>query len=113
MKKHSILFSLVIFLLIFICFLILKKNKQIQTGTLTTQIHKVGNGYGYSISLDNKILIMQNYIPFVEGEKSFCTEAEAQNIADLVKQKIKKGKNPSITLLELKSKQINFNCATN
>jgi Domain of unknown function (DUF4907) len=62
---------------------------------------KSGNGWGYSITLDNQLFIKQASIPVYEGNRSFTTEADAAKIAALVIGKIKAHKKPVISKEEL------------
>jgi hypothetical protein len=62
---------------------------------------KSGNGWGYSITLDNQLFIKQANIPVYEGNRSFATEADAAKIAALVISKIKAHKKPVISKEEL------------
>lgn len=63
--------------------------------------YKTNAGWGYCITVDNKIYINQSTIPDVDGYKSFVTEADAAKVADLVLNKIKTHQRPSIFKAEL------------
>ncbi|GHC46825.1 DUF4907 domain-containing protein [Ulvibacter litoralis] len=73
-------------------------------------VHPVGDGYGYSVSVKNKTVIKQDFIPAIQEQKAFCTFEDAQTIGTLIKRKIEKKENPSITLSELKENNISFLC---
>jgi hypothetical protein len=62
---------------------------------------KTGDGWGYAITVDNKIFIKQSTIPCIAGDKSFATEADASKVADLVLNKLKTHQKPSIFKSEL------------
>ncbi|WP_290339363.1 DUF4907 domain-containing protein [Ferruginibacter paludis] len=62
---------------------------------------KTGDGWGYAITVDNKIFIKQSIIPCIAGEKSFASQADAEKVADLVLTKIKTHQKPSIFKSEL------------
>ena len=62
---------------------------------------KTDNGWGYSITVDNKLFIKQSQIPAVEGNKGFATEEDAAKVAELVIKKIAKNENPAVTKEEL------------
>jgi hypothetical protein len=61
-----------------------------------------GNGWGYSVSANNKVIIMQPFIPALEGKKPFATRKEARKAGKLVIKKLEKGDEPSLTADELK-----------
>lgn len=63
---------------------------------------KTANGWGYSITVDNKLFIKQDKIPAIQGNKSFATEEDAAKVAELVIKKIAKNENPAVTIQELK-----------
>jgi len=63
---------------------------------------KTDNGWGYTITVDNKIFIKQPEIPAIEGNKGFATEEDAAKVAELVIHKIAKNENPAVSKEELK-----------
>ncbi len=68
---------------------------------LRTKVITLDNGYGYQIFSGDKLLIQQEFIPAVEGEKQFETKEDAKQVADMVMRKILKGESPRISLEEL------------
>ena len=84
--------------------------KQRSNSNLITSIYKIENGYGYSLSNNTKILIKQDFIPGAEGKHPFCNIEDAQNIANLVKKRIKNKQNPRITKDDLNTLKIKLNC---
>ena len=75
-----------------------------------TEVFKVENGFGYQISYNSKLLIKQEYIPAVQLNKTFCTEQDANLVAQLVSKKLYNKENPQITLENLNHLNIVFNC---
>lgn len=73
---------------------------------LLSETFKVGNGYGYQITLEDKVLIRQEYIPIVEGKKPFTSAEDAERTANRVITKLLRKESPILTLLELKELQI-------
>ena len=67
---------------------------------------KTTDGWGYCITLDNKIYIKQTIIPVIQGNKSFATEEDAEKVALLVVNKIKTHQKPTIFKEELQNLQI-------
>jgi hypothetical protein len=57
---------------------------------------KTENGWGYNITVDNKLFIKQTEIPVVEGNKGFATEEDAAKVAQLVINKIAKNESPAV-----------------
>ncbi|REH00232.1 uncharacterized protein DUF4907 [Flavobacterium aquicola] len=62
---------------------------------------KCGDGWGYIIKNDDKIIIKQTIIPVISESKSFKTEDEALSVGQLVIKKLDSNKSPSITKNDL------------
>lgn len=62
-----------------------------------------GSGWGYAITIEEDPIIRQPYIPAIPGETPFKNRKEAAEVAKMVLNKIKRGKNPSISIIELDS----------
>tara|TARA_R110000868_G_scaffold352813_1_gene614042 strand:- start:406 stop:702 length:297 start_codon:yes stop_codon:yes gene_type:complete len=77
--------------------------------TLYAEVFISGNGYGYAIKTKNKILIKQNFIPTIKGEKPFKTERDARLVSELIVNRMLKQKNPVITANDLDSLKISLN----
>lgn len=73
---------------------------------LHSETFKVGNGYGYQIALEDKVLIRQENIPILEGKKPFTSAEDAERTANRVITKLLRKESPILTLLELKELQI-------
>ncbi len=72
--------------------------------------HTSDGKFGYNIFIDGKIYIEQQTIPAVAGNHGFATTQDAEKIALLAIEKLKRGEvPPSITVEELKEKQIMIN----
>ena len=84
-------------LLIFAC-----NNKE---GLILESI-KTPTGWGYVIKNNDKIIIKQSIIPVIESQKSFENEKEALEVGNLVLQKLKDKKSPTITKKDLISLSI-------
>lgn len=78
--------------------------------TISINVFEVKNGFGYTISLQNKVLIKQENIPAIQSYKPFCSSRDAQKVAILVKHKISIKESPTVSLEELKNLNIDFNC---
>lgn len=60
--------------------------------------------WGYDLYLNGKRYIHQPHMPAVGGKKGFETEAQAQRVAELVAEKVRKGiMPPSVTAAEVDS----------
>ena len=81
--------------------------KQDTTG-LHTEVLQVNEGYGYKILYDDKVLVKQDFIPAIQGKKSFESEKEAMLVGNMVLRKIEKGEDPYISISELKDLQISI-----
>ena len=66
-------------------------------------INSINNTFGYSIYINNKLKVYQPNIPGLPGNNGFKTKDDADKVARLVVDKIKKGETPpSVTPDELK-----------
>ena len=63
-------------------------------------------GWGYEIEIDGKPFIHQDYIPAVQGKKSFKSPEDALRVGRLLLEKMKNNKKPIITVDELKKMSI-------
>ena len=73
---------------------------------LHSEIFKVGDGYGYQIELESRVLIKQEYIPILKGKKPFATSKDAKRTADKIIYKLQNKESPILTISELKELQI-------
>lgn len=62
---------------------------------------KTADGWGYSITVDDKLFIKQSAMPVVEGNQSFVSEADALKVANEVMGKIKSHQKPTLQLADL------------
>jgi len=87
-----------------------KERKISDTSGIKISIQNIDNGFGYSISSKNKILIRQNFIPAIEDKQPFSSFNDAQSVANLVKRRIENRQNPRITKEDLDLLEISLNC---
>ncbi len=69
---------------------------------------KMTDGWGYEVLVDKKIFIHQDCIPAISLYKRFRTESEALSIGNLLIDKIRKGKKPTISLAEINEAHIQY-----
>lgn len=91
-QRLILLASLVISLCITVVMLLQDKPAQLQYNCFQT-----AGGWGYNILVNDKIIIHQPAIPGIAGNKSFTTQQQAQDVAQIVIEKIKSGHQPIIT----------------
>lgn len=66
-------------------------------------------GYGFDIYQNGKVLIHQNAIPAIQGNKAFVSEAEAKAVGSLMLYKISNGiMPPTVDIKELDSLKIRY-----
>ena len=63
----------------------------------------------YEINKNDQLFIRQEFIPAIAGKKSFKTKRDAEVIGELVIDKLYKTNNPTLTISEIISNNINFN----
>ena len=62
---------------------------------------RINNGWGYTIAINNKIVIKQTVIPTVSKQVSFKTEGDALKVGNLVLKRIKQNLSPTIAKKDL------------
>jgi hypothetical protein len=63
--------------------------------------------YGYDIYADDKLMIHQQSIPAMPGNDGFKTKTDAEKVAQLVIEKIKKGEMPpTVSVEEMKKMKV-------
>lgn len=62
---------------------------------------KTTDGWGYSITVDDKLFIKQSTMPVVEGNRSFISESDALKVANEVIAKIKMHQKPTLQKADL------------
>lgn len=60
------------------------------------------SGWGYSVSTEDKVVIMQPFIPAIEGRVPFETRRDARRAGEIVRERLIKGDNPSLSPEDLK-----------
>ena len=69
---------------------------------LKVNTFKIENGYGYSITIREKIYNYQPFIPAVEGNVPFSSRSDARKTAKIVRKKLENNQEPALTVKELK-----------
>ncbi len=77
---------------------------------VTSSVYTLDQGFGYTIKVNGKPYINQQYIPALPGQLRFCDSTDARNVCNLVVKKITGGKTPFITPEELKKLKIKVKC---
>ncbi|HET7115111.1 MAG TPA: DUF4907 domain-containing protein [Hanamia sp.] len=57
---------------------------------------KTENGWGYTITVNNKVFIKQTLIPAIEGNRGFSTQEDAAKVAQLIIDKLANHKSPAV-----------------
>ena len=102
-KKYWAYILLGFSILFFIYKQIEKPNKNFELKTI-----KTNTGWGYEIYNHKKLYIHQEFIPAIQGNKSFATERDATTVGKFIIGKMEKLKTdlPHITVEELDSLKI-------
>ncbi len=93
MKKKKQKIKLVILCLILACTAINCKQES-KDKKIEYKIFEVDNHWGYDITINNKIFIHQDIIPAINKSVSFYNKEDAEKVAKLVIEKIKKKQMP-------------------
>lgn len=89
-------FCLILFSIGLLVFLLCQKEHPLKIQSI-----RVNTGWGYIISINNKIIIKQTIIPAISESKSFKSEKEALAVGRLVLDKLNSDNSPTITKNEL------------
>lgn len=96
-KKYKILYYFVL-VIIFQVFSSCKTTEPKFNGT----VYKLSNdNYGYEINYNNKIVVKQEVIPAITGNRPFSDSLSALKVMDLVLEKLNTGNNPTISKKDL------------
>ena len=85
-------------------------NSNKNDSDIKISIHEVKNGFGYSLSAHDKLMIKQDYIPALQKKHAFCTFKDAFDVAKLVKNKLLEKQSPTVSMSELESVGVDFKC---
>ncbi len=78
-----------------------KDSKNIKSYVFETK-----TGWGYIITINDKVFIRQPYIPVISGEQSFKTAEDAGKTAALVISKMKENQPPTLQKEELEKLRV-------
>jgi len=87
------------FLKILVVFLLFCSCKD--SGEYQVKSIKINDGWGYTISINNKIVIKQTVIPTASNQISFKTQSDALKVGNLVLERIKQNLSPTVTKNDL------------
>lgn len=108
MKSNLFKTALGIFFFFTAIFIVRNYTKKTETYTSVLKIAE-DKTTGYQIYKDNKLIIEQLTVPGSDGSKGFVNQQEAQEVADLVIEKLSKGMfPPTVTQNELDSLHIKY-----
>ncbi|WP_352422636.1 DUF4907 domain-containing protein [Proteiniphilum sp.] len=88
-----------IILVVSVSFLFSVKSKD--SGIYNVETFQSANGWGYQITQQGKVIILQSYIPCIKGDHPFPNEKSALETGNIVVAKIRNNEAPSITPEEL------------
>lgn len=77
------------------------KRQNIKSGQITAKIFEGFNGWGYDILAYDSLLIHQESVPSMPGKAGFRKKEQAEQTAELIIHKMKKGKFPTVTKFEI------------
>ena len=78
-----------------------KETKNIKSYVFETKI-----GWGYIITIDDRVFIRQPYIPVISGVRSFKTAEDADKVAAFVISKMKQNQPPTLQKEELEKLKV-------
>jgi hypothetical protein len=69
--------------------------------SITSKIFLGLNGWGYDILVNDTLFIHQESVPVLSGKKGFLKKEQAEQTAQLIINKMKRGQHPTITTFEM------------
>lgn len=96
--QHIVILSVSAILSVFILLHFTKEKKQHR---FDSRVFRAVSGWGYDILVDDKIFIHQESIPVVKGRNGFSRREQAEKTAQLIINKMERGKPPTVTIFEL------------
>ena len=79
-----------------------------KSAAYSVKTFETGNGWGYSVLLNNREIIHQDLIPAISSQASFATKADALKTAGFVVEKLREQKLPYLTKDDLKALKIHL-----
>lgn len=101
MIKRKLL--LIIAALSVLCCIIIVRHNYRPAHRLSYAVFRAKSGWGYNILVDTSLFIHQDIVPTLTTEKGFDTQKQAILTAQLVVDKIKSGKLPTVSKSELQT----------
>jgi len=98
-KKHNIIVITLSVIISAAIWMITMKNHN--PTRIESRTFQIANGWGYDILVNDSILIHQESIPVLQANQVFTNKKQAQQTAELVIQKLKKGQHPTLTKFDL------------
>lgn len=83
-------------IIVFLFFASCKNNAEFEVKSF-----KVNDGWGYTIGMNDKIIIKQTVIPTVSEKRSFKSEADALKVGNWVLERIKQNLSPTVAKKDL------------
>ncbi len=103
--------------LIFLClcvgvvaFRCFPRTQKSASEAITGQIDRYPTGYGYSVFVRDKRLIKQQFVPAANEPKGFCDSADARAVCELVVQKLREHRPPTVSSAEIDSLKVKIKC---
>lgn len=100
--------KIIIFTVLIITSILVFKLSGTSTNDYKLETFKVDSGWGYTILVKDKIFIKQDIIPGIPDKKPFATKKDAVIVGELVIEKLKNKKIPSISYKELQNNGVNL-----
>ena len=88
-------------LLAFLFLVLITSLPRIRRNKLRSQTFRTDLGWGYDIKVNGQVLIRQETVPLPGYEHGFRTEEQAEEIAELVMEKLEKDRNLEVTQQEV------------
>jgi hypothetical protein len=79
----------------------LNKDNPKKKNHLSAKVFEGSCGWGYDILVNDTLLIHQESVPVLTGKKGFLKKEQAEQTAQLIINKMKKGQLPTVTTFEL------------
>ena len=101
MTKHNIIVLVAALLISGGIWIATSIKKPTHREVFSSTVFQTGNGWGYSIYINDALFIKQETIPGYTGKNGFQGKEEAEEAAQLIINKMKGGQRPAVTTFEL------------
>ena len=100
-RKHNVMVIFISLIASVVIFFVRFDKQKKKNTSFEALIFKVPDGWGYDILVNDSLFIHQESVPATDGKKGFPKKELAARTAELIINKMKTGRPPTVTTFEL------------